>query len=231
MSEELDYRSVIGKLNFLEKSTRPDIAYAVHQCARFCSNPTELHAEAVKQIARYLIGTRDKGLVLKPKEQSIDLWVDSDYAGNWHKSHAPFDSNTSRSRTGYIITLASCPVVWGSKIQVEISLSSTEAEYVALSQSMREVIPLMGIIAETTKHMQVSCPNIPTVHCKVFKDKSGALEMANVLKMRPRTKHINVKYHHFREQVRRGKISIHKVDSEAQLANAHTKPLSVSLFE
>ena len=52
--ERFHYRSVIGKLNFLEKSTRPEIAYAVHQCTRFCANPKKSHAEAVKQIGRYL---------------------------------------------------------------------------------------------------------------------------------------------------------------------------------
>ena len=62
--EKWDYRSVIGKLNFLEKSTRPEIAYAVHQCARFASNPRRSHANAVKYLCRYLAATKDKGLIL-----------------------------------------------------------------------------------------------------------------------------------------------------------------------
>jgi len=59
-----NYRSVIGKLNYLEKSTTPEIAYAVHQCARFCANPKKSHGEAVKVIGRYLLGTANKGLIL-----------------------------------------------------------------------------------------------------------------------------------------------------------------------
>ena len=58
-----DYRSVIGKLNYLEKSTRPDIAYAVHQCARFSIDPRYEHGQAIKWLGRYLYGTRDKGIV------------------------------------------------------------------------------------------------------------------------------------------------------------------------
>ncbi|KAI2507111.1 G-protein coupled peptide receptor [Fragilaria crotonensis] len=61
-NESWEYRSVIGKLNFLEKSTRPDIAFAVHQCARYSSNPKESHSAAVRYIVRYLMATRDKEL-------------------------------------------------------------------------------------------------------------------------------------------------------------------------
>jgi hypothetical protein len=76
------YRSVIGKLNFLEKSTRPEFAYAVHQCARFVENPTKLHGEAVKRIGRYLLNSPDKGIILKPSStESFDCWVDASHAG------------------------------------------------------------------------------------------------------------------------------------------------------
>ena len=71
------YRSVIGKLNFLEKSTRGDISYPVHQCARFASDPRESHAEAVKRIGRYLMGTKDKGVILDPKVNSFECYVDA----------------------------------------------------------------------------------------------------------------------------------------------------------
>ena len=68
--EAFHYRSVIGKLNFLEESTRPDIALAVHQCARFSVDPRKPHGEAVKNIGRYLAGTKDKGLIFKPDENA-----------------------------------------------------------------------------------------------------------------------------------------------------------------
>lgn len=69
------YRSVVGKLNFLEKSTRVDIAYAVHQCARFAADPKESHGAALKRIGRYLAGTRDKGLILRPRNHSFECVV------------------------------------------------------------------------------------------------------------------------------------------------------------
>ena len=81
---DFDYQSVIGKLNFLEKVSRPEIAYAVHQCARFSTNPKELHAEAVRHIAKYLLGTKDKGIILNPNEEkSFEVYVDASFSGDW----------------------------------------------------------------------------------------------------------------------------------------------------
>ena len=71
----------------------------------------------------------------------------------------------------------------------------------------------------------------PKVHCKVFEDNSGALEMARVHKYRPRTKHLNVKYHHFRDYVERDEISIHKIDTSDQLADYLTKPVSKEILD
>ncbi|KAL7573659.1 hypothetical protein ACA910_008346 [Epithemia clementina (nom. ined.)] len=105
------YRSVIGKLNFLEKSTRPDIFYALHQCARFSESPKESHAKAVKLIGRYLLGTRDKGILLQPDgSKSFECWADADFSGNWKKQTAHKDPMTSKSRSGWIITFAGCPI-------------------------------------------------------------------------------------------------------------------------
>ena len=70
--EDWHYRSIIGKLNFLEKSTRVDLSYSIHQCARFSSDPKESHTTAVKCIGKYLVGTRTKGLILNPQNHSFD---------------------------------------------------------------------------------------------------------------------------------------------------------------
>ena len=82
MADEFHYRRVIGKMNFLEKSTRPDIAYAVHQCARFCNDPKDSHGKAVKYIGKYLQGTQDKGIILNLKDHSFNNWDDADLVGN-----------------------------------------------------------------------------------------------------------------------------------------------------
>jgi hypothetical protein len=140
-SEHWHYRSVIGKLNYLEKSSRPDIAYAVHQCARFSENPRLEHSKAVKMIGRYLQGTMDKGIICKPTDTSFHCYCDADFCGQWDPSIAEEDPTTARSRSGFIITYRGCPIVWAPKLQTEIALSSAESEYVALSQSLLEVLP------------------------------------------------------------------------------------------
>jgi len=116
-------------------------------------------------------------------------------------------------------------------MQTEIALSSTEAEYIALSQSMREVIPLMALMEEATRIGVIDQKMTPKVHCKVFEDNSGAIEIARLPKMRPRTKHLNIKYHHFRDQVARGRITIHFVATDDQIADMLTKPVSIELLE
>ena len=103
-----NYRQVIGKLLYLEKSTRPGIACAVHQCARYCTAPKVSHAQAVKRICRCLLGTKDKGLTLDPKVDSFDCWVDASHASEWSSSTAINDPNTARSMMGYTICYAGC---------------------------------------------------------------------------------------------------------------------------
>mmetsp|Transcript_28700 Transcript_28700/g.41073 ORF Transcript_28700/g.41073 Transcript_28700/m.41073 type:complete len:760 (+) Transcript_28700:1583-3862(+) len=229
--ERFHYRSIIGKLNFLEKSTRPEIAYAVHQCARFCSNPKQSHAEAVKRIGRYLLETRDKGLILHPNETTFECWVDASHAGEWNRENAIDDPSTAKSRMGFVLMFAGCPLIWSSKLQTEIALSSTEAEYISLSAAMREVLPLLSLMKEARNYgVPVEIGKVD-IHCKIFEDNSGALELAKVPKMRPRTKHLNIKYHHFRQHVQSGLLSLHAVTTEQQIADIFTKPLSDLLFQ
>jgi Reverse transcriptase (RNA-dependent DNA polymerase)/GAG-pre-integrase domain len=229
--ENWNYRAVIGKLNYLEKSTRPYIAYAVHQCARFSADPKVEHTRAVKLIGRYLLATADKGIVCTPTKDSFQLYSDADFSGNWSTTYAEHDASTARSRSGYVVKYGGCPIVWASRLQTEIALSSTESEYVALSQGLREVLPLMELTKELSKAGFAFSPMVPQVFCQAFEDNSGALEMARTHKMRPRTKHMNIKYHHFREAVAQGLVTIHAISTTDQLADIFTKPLGVELFQ
>jgi hypothetical protein len=224
------YRSIIGKLNYLEKCTRPDLSYAVHQCARFSSNPKQSHALAVKYIARYLAGTREDGIVMKPMQSGFECYVDASHAGDWKQQSAIDDPSTARSRTGYVIRFANCPLVWASKLQTEIALSTTEAEYIALSTSTREILPLLAMAKEAAKLKIISRIDPPVVLCKIFEDNQGAVEMANVPKMRPRTKHLNIKYHFFRQFVTKGILQVLHIAGEDQMADIFTKPLDLSSF-
>ena len=104
------YRSAIGMLIYLARNTRPDIEYAVHTCARFQLDPKKSHENAVKRIGRYLLGTRDKGIVFKPdlkKLGQLECFVDADFAGNYTKEQSQ-DPNSVRSRTGCVILYAGC---------------------------------------------------------------------------------------------------------------------------
>jgi hypothetical protein len=226
------YRRIVGKLNFLEKSTRPDLSYASHQCARFSSDPKREHGNAIKWLGRYLLGTKDKGLIYRPKAgKGLELWVDASFLDNWDPEIADEDRDTARSRYGYVVKYEDCPIMWASKLQTEIALSTTEAEYIGLSHALRQVIPMMELLNEMKLHGVPIEPAVPEVHCKVFEDNSGALEMAKVPKVRPRTKFLNVKLHHFRSWVERKALSLFKCTTEDQQADIFNKALSVEPFK
>ena len=225
------YRSVIGKLNYLERGTRSDISYITHQCARFVEHPKESHAKAVRWLGRYLRATKGKGLILKPdSSRDLEVFVDADFSGNWDSKDAAQNRDTARSRHGYIISYRGCPIIWKSQMQTEIALSSTESKYMGLSYALREAIPIMNLLKEMQKHKFPIGNTNTAIHCKVFEDNSGALEMAKTHKYRPRTKHLNVKYHHFRDYITRGSISVHKIDTKDQCADYLTKPVNLEIL-
>lgn len=174
--------------------------------------------------------TRNRGITCHPNTDSLEYWCNADFVGSWDPTEADEDPGTAKSRTGFIIRYASCPIIWASKLQTEISLSSTEREYIALSQAMREVNPLMSLVEELHMADFSFTHTTPKVHCKLFEDNAGAIKMAKVPKMRPQTKHLNIKYHHFCESVRLSKVSIQQVSSADQSADMLTKPLQEPLF-
>jgi hypothetical protein len=224
------YPSYIGRLNYIAGTTRPDIAFAVHQCARFSADPRKPHEDAVKKIVRYLKGTHDKGIIFKPdRTLGLQCYVDASFASGWTIHCDADDPSNVYSRTGFVLRLFGCPLLWVSKLQTEVTLSTCESEYVALSQSLRDVIVLINIMTDLTHHLTFTFP-IPDVSCTVFEDNAGALELANAPKIRPRTRHIALKYHHFREHVKQGTIIIKPVDTASQIADMFTKGLPHELF-
>jgi hypothetical protein len=130
-----------------------------------------------------------------------------------------------QARSGWIVFYAGCPVIWASKLQSQVAMSTTEAEYIEMSQSLRDVLPIMFLVNEIKTCNFTVILTIPNVFCKVFEDNSFALELARLPKLRPRTKHINTCYHHFREHVRLGLIKIYPVRSKDQIADVLTKAL------
>ena len=230
--EEWHYRSLIGMLNYLVSCSQPELAFSVHQCARFSQNPKKSHEQAVKRIIRYLVGckrNKEQGMIFQPdKNKSIDTFVDASFAGEWNSAWSDEPSSVM-SRTGYVIMFANCAIIWSSKLQTEITLSTTESEYVALSQSLRDVIPLMALLRELKRTTQFE-PTIPTIHCTVHEDNQGCIDLVETPRMRPRTKHIALKYHHFRKHVKDGTVKVKYVETDRQIADIFTKALSDAKF-
>ena len=230
------YRSAIGQLNYLAATTRPEIAFAVHQCARFCGDPREVHYKAIKRIARYLHGTKDKGLSLRPSDLNLHCYADADFAGNYVKDQGN-DPNSVKSRSGFVIMYAGCPISWQSKLQTEIALSTTESEYISLSQATRTLLFLIELFNEIKDQGFDFVFPMTKVFATCFEDNAGCLELAKAPKLRPRTKHIAVKYHHFRSHVYNaqsnpdGCLHLRYVGTKDQLADTFTKGLNQSAFE
>jgi hypothetical protein len=128
-----EFRELIGSLLFLARCTRPDIAYPVHYLSRFLSNYDKSHWEAGKKILRYLKGTMDYGILYPAnvEGQFINGYVDSDYGS---------DKNSRKSTTGCLFTANGAPILWISKRQTCIALSSTESEYIALTHGGKESV-------------------------------------------------------------------------------------------
>jgi hypothetical protein len=227
-----NYRSAVGKLNYLAQTTRPDIMYAMHQIAKYSSDPIQSHGEAILYLVPYLKKTRDLGLKFKPgPKKGFECYCDMDFSGNWNREFAPVNPSTAKSRSRWIIFYAGCPVSWASKLQSQIALSTTEAEYITMSQALRDVIPVMNLLQEMTEqNFKVVCVE-PYVYCKVFEDNTGTLELARLPKLRPRTKHINNCYHHFCKHVQKGLIKIFPINTKDQIANALTKALAQNDFQ
>jgi len=195
-----DYRSVVGMLNWLARSTRPELIFAVSQVGRFMAFPKRSHEDAVMRICTYLRDTRTKGMIMKPnKNKGFEVYADADFAGGFNKHNAE-DPATAKSRTCYHIMFNNCLIYSHSKLQTEIALSTTEAEYICLSQALRTVITLMRFFKELAAKIPSFKYKRPLFKCKAFEDNNGAIAIATTENLRPRTKHINIKYHHFKRK-------------------------------
>jgi hypothetical protein len=203
-SGTINYASAVGMLLYLSGHSRPDLSFAVHQCARYTFAPMKRHEKALLRIGHYLKGTIDKGIILNPSDAlHLNCYPDADFAGLW-KHEDSNDPHCVRSRTGYVITLAHCPVIWASKMQTEeIALSTMEAEYIAISTACRDLFPLMDKLVEITAHLDIPFVAASNVHVRIHEDNAGALVLGKLepRRMTPRSKHYAVKYHWFREHL------------------------------
>ena len=148
-----------------------------------------------------MLETKDKDLILKPtKGLSLDMYVDADFSGRWHKEYAKL-CDSVLSRTGYVITFCGCPVTWSSKLQTEIALSTTESEYIALSTAARDILPLRRILHDIAQYSFISIPSFKynstlktssLQPSKVYEDNNACIVLATtVTNFKPQTKHIS----------------------------------------
>jgi hypothetical protein len=206
--------------------------YTMHQIAKYSSDPRQSHGEAILYLVRYLKKTRGLGLKFKPDpKKGFECYCDTDFSGNWNREFAPVDPSIAKSQSGWIIFYTGCPISWASKLQSQIALSTTEAEYIAMSQALRDAISIMNLLQEMREQNFKAICIEPYVYCKVFEDNTGALELARLPKLRPRTKHINVCYHHFCKHAQKGLIKIFSINTKDQIAGAFTKGLAQNDFQ
>ena len=230
-----NYPSVIGMLWYVEAHTRPDLGFALSQAARFAFSPKRSHELALIRIGQYLKATREDGLIMKPTDVSslnMDVYVDSDFMGLYGRELRS-DPDNVKSRTGYVICLNNCPIIWSSKLQESIALSTMMAEYYALSTAMREVLPLRDLISTVAKGCGISEHCLTTFRTTVHEDNSGALALANLEpgQHTARSKFYDVKVHWFRSHLKPYHIVIQKIDTKIQLADIFTKPLTCEIFQ
>jgi len=161
----------------------------------------------VKRIVRYLLTTHDKGLLLHPtKSFALDMYVNADFAGRWHKEFSHLQDSVL-SRTGYVITFCGCSISWASKLQSEIALSTTESEYIALSSTTREIPPLQCILQDIvlSTFLQILTSQKDSISTnafhsqispsKVYEDNTACIVLATTeSNFKPRTKHISLSF-------------------------------------
>jgi len=169
-------------------------------------------------------------MVIRPtKSFQLDLWTDADFAGLWNIQESD-DPICVRSRTGYVITLGDNPIIWGSKLQTETALSTVESEYIAASTAMRAFIPVRRLVNKLLGSFGETIPAENTMSM-IWEDNNGVIKMvdADYPNMTPRTKHVAIKYHWFRDHLNKNEdgstIVMKRIDTSMQRADIFTKGL------
>ena len=234
--ELYNYASVNGMIQYLQGHSRTDISFAASQTSRYTFNPKRSHELALERIGRYLKGTIDKGLILKPNldesKYKIDIYVDAAFASGWG-TELGTNPDSVKSRTGYIIEVMGCGVLWCSKLQPCIATSTMESEYTALSMALRAAIPLIEVTTAINKGLKFTTTKLLTFKATVHEDNMGALRLAQLEPGRntPRSKFYALKLHWFRSWLKPKEIEIIHCPTKDQKADYLTKPLGPTMFE
>jgi len=203
----IPYREAIGSLMYASQATRPDISFAVTLLSKFSDNPGRPHWEAVKRVFRYLNGTHDLWLTYGARTEELHGFADAD--GNSQEDR--------HAISGYAFLIDGAAVSWSSKRQNVISLSTTEAEYVAATHAAKEAIWIRSFIGELLGDSEE-----PTT---LFSDNQSAIKIAKDSQYHARTKHIDIRFHFIRWIIEKGTIKLVYRPTEEMTADTLTKPL------
>lgn len=214
--DNVPYQELIGSLMYLSVSTRPDISFAVSFLSQFNNSHTTEQWSAAKRVLRYLKGTIDLCLTYVRDNMHLVGYTDADWANN---------VEDRRSFSGFVFKLSGGAITWGCRKQTSTALSSTEAEYMAISEAGKEAVYLRALLFEILKN-----PNDILDFSKgvlVYNDNQSAQKIVANQVFHKRTKHIDVKYHYIRELVSDKRIDLKYMPSSEMVADICTKPLPV----
>jgi hypothetical protein len=222
-ASKFPYRQAVGKLLYIAIATRPDIAFAVQWLSRFCAAYDHQHWDALKQLLRYLRGTRTLSIMYRAGDRpfaevscGLAAYCDADWGGN------PIDH---KSVTGYMFFFASGPISWRSTAQTIVAQSSTEAEYLALSETAKQTIYLRKLFEPL---------GIPTIEpTTIYCDNQSAIMLANSPphSYHARTKHFDIRHHFIRETIANRQTQLIYCPSSDNIADILTKSLPKPRFE
>jgi hypothetical protein len=210
-----NFRKLIGELLYLAICTRPDISYSVNSLAQFSANPTASHYAAAKWLLRYLAGTINLRLHYggERADEPLHGYCDADWASS------PEDR---KSVSGYAWFFAGGIIAHVSKKQATVALSSTEAEYMAITHVIQEGLWLKSLFVAL--HLPLTMPLV------IHMDNTGAIALSKEARNHIRSKHIDVRYHFIRGHVSQGTFVPTWLPSHANIADIFTKALTHPLF-
>jgi hypothetical protein len=211
----INYCSFTSMLNYLACQTRPDLAAAVSILSRFNQRPGLTHWKEVTHCWKYLKGTKGMGLLLKPKAESFIDQIHFSTDATWAE-----DQETRISQSGSLAFWKSCPILWNSKKQKNITMSSTESEMNALSDGEQESQWLCFLIEELWK-IELA-PTLFSI------DNKGLLEKLKNFGSNSKTKHLDIKIKSLREKFNKKEIDVRLITSEAMIADSLTKAAPLS---
>lgn len=205
-------RQIIGCLMYAVSGTRPDLCFAVSLLSRYqnCANSALL--SALKRVLRYVKHTLDYKIVYKCNNNELHGYCDADWGG---------DQRDRKSTSGYLFLFANCLIMWGSKKQSSVSLSSTEAEYISMSMAASEACWLINLLHDLD--VKNVCP------VKLYCDNQSAILNASTDSVK-RLKHVDIRYHFIKDLITNKKIDIQYVSTCEQLADMLTKSLCKDLL-